>query len=188
MKPKVDRRILKTRALLLNSLLKLLDTKPFRDITIKDLTNLADVAKPTFYRNYSSVQDILLNELDYRAEGYMDEISEVIDSCKYFNEITFILFSRFNDNGELFLAMYKAEMDNYIIDRYIQYTTQMMEIVNKNHDQAPDLARIFYFAGGTHCLFKHWLLAGRPRDIMEMSDILANDLYHLVKDKTITIK
>src|SRR5690606_18338034 len=111
---KPDRRIQKTRAALFDALTGLLKEKSFSEVNIKDLTDRANIARQTFYRNYNTIHDILLQELDFRSERFMEEINDIINKCEFLNDITEILFNRWNDNSDLFAAMYKAQMDNFI--------------------------------------------------------------------------
>ena len=56
---KQDKRTKRTKASLLKTLLKLLENKDYSEITITELTEKADVARQTFYRNYNSKDDNL---------------------------------------------------------------------------------------------------------------------------------
>jgi AcrR family transcriptional regulator len=42
-----------------NALLQLLETENFQEITIQEITDRARVSRRTFYRNYSSKEEIL---------------------------------------------------------------------------------------------------------------------------------
>ena len=57
--PKTDRRVRRTRALLQQSLIRLMAEKEIKDITVKELTDLADITRGTFYLHYSDIYDIL---------------------------------------------------------------------------------------------------------------------------------
>ena len=59
--PKTDRRVRRTRALLQQSLIRLMAEKEIKDITVKELTDLADITRGTFYLHYSDIYDILRN-------------------------------------------------------------------------------------------------------------------------------
>lgn len=56
---KTDRRVRRTRALLQQSLIQLMAEKEIKDITVKELTELADITRGTFYLHYSDIYDIL---------------------------------------------------------------------------------------------------------------------------------
>ena len=55
-----DPRIRRTQSLLQSSLSQLLDEKQFRDISITDICNQADIARVTFYQHYESKEDLLV--------------------------------------------------------------------------------------------------------------------------------
>lgn len=182
-----DRRIRKTRAALLKALLEMLDERSFHEISIKDLTDKADIARPTFYRNFNSTQEILLKELDSRAESFFDEVQEEIKGCTSFKNIMAILFSRWNDNADLFLAMYKAGMDHSIIDSFATYSVKYIRLLNRGDSSKIYMPKLHYFAGGAHNLFKSWLLEGKKQPVENMAAIMATDLFALVKNKNITL-
>lgn len=62
-KPRVDRRTIKTKRAMHNALVALASVKPINKITVKELTEKADVNRKTFYSHYSSIEDVL-NEIE----------------------------------------------------------------------------------------------------------------------------
>jgi len=54
-----DRRVRRTRALLRQSLSELLREKELKDITVKELTDRADVNRGTFYCHYTDLYDMV---------------------------------------------------------------------------------------------------------------------------------
>ncbi|NBL00067.1 MAG: TetR/AcrR family transcriptional regulator [Erysipelotrichia bacterium] len=57
---KQDRRIKKSKAALKQSLLTLLEKQPLTNISVTTLCEQADLNRSTFYANYQSMQDILI--------------------------------------------------------------------------------------------------------------------------------
>ena len=55
----IDRRIRKTRKQLKDCLISLLKTKRIQDITVRELTEMADLNRGTFYLHYKDVFDLL---------------------------------------------------------------------------------------------------------------------------------
>ena len=53
----MDRRVKRTRNLLGNALLELVQEKKFEQITIQDITDRADLNRATFYLHYGSKED-----------------------------------------------------------------------------------------------------------------------------------
>ncbi|SHJ36627.1 TetR/AcrR family transcriptional regulator [Parasporobacterium paucivorans] len=56
---KIDRRVRRTKRLLLNALIQLMSGKKINKITVKELTDLADVNRATFYLYYRDIYDMV---------------------------------------------------------------------------------------------------------------------------------
>lgn len=52
---KMDRRVRKTRALLLQGLVKMMENHDIQDISVKELTELVDINRGTFYLHYDDI-------------------------------------------------------------------------------------------------------------------------------------
>lgn len=94
-----DRRVRRTKKLLKESLATLLMKKKLNEITVKEIVNLADVNRGTFYLHYRDVYDMLLkieNEM-------MDEMEDI--SKRFLN-------ASFMDSP----GPYIAEMFQYVAD------------------------------------------------------------------------
>ena len=71
-----DRRIKKSKKALKNALITLMEKKDFKDITIINIVELADVNRGTFYRHYQWKEDLL--------EDLTNEVIEdLIDAYRY---------------------------------------------------------------------------------------------------------
>ncbi|WP_325200253.1 TetR/AcrR family transcriptional regulator [Oscillibacter sp.] len=75
-----DRRARRSRKLLKESLLELMKRKTFADISVRDVTDAADMNRATFYLHYSgtaellqSVEEDLLAELQALVDAHMQE-------------------------------------------------------------------------------------------------------------------
>ena len=62
--PKVDRRILRTRKLLWEALIALIEEKDYSEITIQDIADRANVNRVTFYLHYRDKQDLLVKSVE----------------------------------------------------------------------------------------------------------------------------
>ena len=62
------------------ALLKLLEEKSFSAISVSDITTEANVSRMSFYRNYNSIEDILIEHLDAVVEQY--KIEDIDDRIK----------------------------------------------------------------------------------------------------------
>lgn len=91
----VDRRVKRTRKLLKESLFTLLEKKPIDKITVKELTETADVNRSTFYYYYKDVDDMIINIQNEVFKSFEEEVFsssanlETVDglieySCRFF--------------------------------------------------------------------------------------------------------
>ena len=70
-----DRRIRRTRALLRQGLIQLMDTKDIKDISVKELSDLADINRGTFYLHYNDIYDML----GKMEDELFTEFNEILD-------------------------------------------------------------------------------------------------------------
>lgn len=56
---KIDPRVIRTRKLIMDSFIKLSESKEFKDITVKDITAEAMINRATFYHHFEDIYDLL---------------------------------------------------------------------------------------------------------------------------------
>lgn len=59
-----DRRVRRTKKALKESLISLIQEKEFREISVKDIVQLADLNRGTFYKHYQYKEDLLEEVID----------------------------------------------------------------------------------------------------------------------------
>ena len=69
---KMDRRVRKTRALLLQGLVKMMENHDIQDISVKELTELVDINRGTFYLHYDDIYDMLHDGLLLEFFRFLD--------------------------------------------------------------------------------------------------------------------
>lgn len=92
-----------------DALIKLLQEKPMESISISEITDLAGVGRSTYYRNFTSKEDILLFKLcllgkrRLRKEAKNTDMRSTLDkACHYLYEIRDLL-NIFYQNGLIHL-------------------------------------------------------------------------------------
>ena len=83
---KTDRRVRRTKAMLIQAFVTLLETKPIKDITVKELCDTADLNRGTFYLHYKDIYDMIeqletdiLNEFQTLIQHY--DMNDPDPSC-----------------------------------------------------------------------------------------------------------
>lgn len=101
------------RKQLLKTLLQMLKTKQIEEISVSDLVRKAGVGRASFYRNYVSVQDVLLQESD-RLMAAWEEQSEA-DSSASSNSLLISLLDFYKEHKRFYLALYKAGLSDIVM-------------------------------------------------------------------------
>ncbi len=177
-KPVTDRRIRKTRAALKHSLTVLMKEKSVKDISVKELTGLADVNRGTFYLHYKDVFDLLeqseddlLQELHETVNAFSPTLlnekpdrlfKEIYELCLENADLVRILIG---ENGDIkFLNKLKKLMH----DRLDEWSN----ILRAQHPQARDFDAYFAFlVGGCISLLQYWFQNGMQETPAQLADI-----------------
>lgn len=75
---KQDRRVKRTKTMMRDALMALMDEKPFSEITAKDVTARADLNRATFYLHYTNVFG-LLDEMENEA---VEKFAQILDKVE----------------------------------------------------------------------------------------------------------
>ena len=97
-----------TKNLLANSFKKLILDIPFKNITIKMITDKSKVIRPTFYHHFKDKYEVLEYIVD---EDIMKNIYEMVDSDMEYESLK-IIFIRLEKNREFIKKAFKVEGQN----------------------------------------------------------------------------
>jgi AcrR family transcriptional regulator len=84
-----DRRVNRTRQVLEQALMELLREKAYNDITVQDITDRANVARPTFYLHFTDKQELLFSSLReiyddllnrHRATSHQERVEKILST------------------------------------------------------------------------------------------------------------
>ena len=178
-----DRRIVKTQTALKKALAALLIQKKIQDISIKELTDLADVNRGTFYLHYKDVFDLLeqteddlLNDLratldSFTTEKIRNDSESVFEAIYQIGEknsdMTRILLS---ENGDIkFMGKLKTLVRTYCLKDWSKILKQQNM---KNFD-----AYYSFVVGGCVALFQYWFDDGMKETTRELAEITVSFLH-----------
>lgn len=160
------------RECIVDALLRLTKTKSLSSISISELTKLAGVSRMTFYRNYSSKEDVFSSCLDDILSLYQQEEPNFPDSKHYYDLVRlkhcFQYFSQYQDFLE---GVFRCGLGTIFLKKLTDY------IVNKwgLPDQS-NYYELFAFAGALYNLYIGWAYGGHQKTVDEMAQIL-NRIY-----------
>ena len=112
---KIDRRIARTRRLLGEALLELVQEQNFDAITIRDITEQADIGYATFFRHYDSKEELLAEQL----EGIIRQIEDLAGerTGDYFQREGALLYEHARENELLYRGLLGGHVNAQVIRR-----------------------------------------------------------------------
>jgi AcrR family transcriptional regulator len=107
----IDPRVKRTRRLLRDALVSLILKKDFASITIKEITERAEVAYITFYRHYESLDQLLMEVLD---EGLAELLTHIETLAKQSDTSALetegrLIFEYIEQKADLFRILLKSQ-------------------------------------------------------------------------------
>ena len=115
---KTDRRVRRTKALLLQGLMQLMETKDIKDISVKELADLADINRGTFYLHYNDVYDMLAQIEDELFVEFHGIIDRTLDPASHAPRTTlFEVFSFLERHKEVARVMMGPHGDLSFVNR-----------------------------------------------------------------------
>lgn len=108
---KIDPRVRRTRRLLRDALVALILKKDFASITIKEITERAEVAYITFFRHYESLDQLLMEVLD---EGLTELMTHIETLAKQSDTSALetegrLIFEYIEQKADLFRILLKSQ-------------------------------------------------------------------------------
>ena len=91
-----ERRVRRTRAMILAGFIQLMQQKPVKDISVRELADLVDINRSTFYLHYTDIYDLL----EQTENDLMEQFLTIIDK----NHANLTL-QEFSDKLEQFFAI-----------------------------------------------------------------------------------
>lgn len=169
-----DRRVRRTRRLLGEALLELIQEQSFDAITIRDITERADVGYATFFRHYDGKEALLSEQLEQivrRLETLSGERSD-----DYFEREGRLFFEHVQGNAHLYRGLLGDHVQSRIVRRLRDTLVGIVLPHMEGHAEGADL-RIPLAVAANHVaasaleLAAWWLENEMPYDPQEMGRI-----------------
>lgn len=156
---KLDKRSKRTRAWLLEALLELIKKKDYSEISITELTEKADVARQTFYRNYSSMDDILLSRVDELLDEYLKLVlkyQETKNDSYWDFEVNQLVYL-WQRNESLFKALQKAGLSLQVLDKLSEFF-MLFHAKAQNLEELDEYQQclVYNLVGGIYMVLNKW--------------------------------
>lgn len=157
-----------------DALFKLMKTKSYEKITIKDITSTAQLSRRTFYRNYKEKNDILLGHFYIICKEYEKNLrlAKRLD----FSDITYIFFSTMKNHLEFLELINKHQLIELLIKEMDKFLFPIHQELKGVSDKELSNIALTFSIGGFGRVLILWLNEGAKKSPYEMSSIMERAL------------
>lgn len=171
---KEDRRSQRTRRLLHQAVLALMQEKRYDSITVQDIIDRADVGRSTFYAHYQDKEDLVNSHL----QEILDDLSQpLVDATPNSRRLlpTLALFQHVRENQSLFEAMGGGRGLDLLLEKaQIYWRKQLVTDLQARLGNEQKSAALLFLVGsyftGTLVIFLKWWFEYRPPYSPEQMD------------------
>ena len=156
---KPDRRVIKTKRAIRNAFAALIAEKDLNDITIKDISDVADINRKTVYNYYGGIHEIL-DEIENELVSSFEKVIQEIDFPRNLenpNKIFETLTDVINEDMEFYSQL-------MLKIRVKQTLAQRLPADKKKIELIAD-----FITSGMLSAYQSWFNSGREQPIAEFS-------------------
>ncbi len=170
-----DLRIRRTRKWLQEALLSLMAEKPFIKITIAEITEKAEVSRPTFYLHYKNKEEVLVDYLDSMYQTFMEDMQPYVDSILQ-GKMAVKLFEQIAAQANFLRPLLNSEVSYIVMEKLHQYCYDVIkqslqqDLFPMVDDNTWDIL-MASLAGGVYAISIQWLKMDMPLSPKEMGDL-----------------
>ena len=159
-----EQRNAQVRKQILDALISMMKTQDYHSIGVSAIVETAHVGRASFYRNYTSKEDVLRQE----AETVINEWSSDPQNSGSSSPVDFLesLFTHFRENKELCMALYVAGMSDILLDIIVKKIGIDPSMTNEEAYAKSSLAYMIF--GWVN----EWIKRGMEETGTELKDML----------------
>ncbi|WP_100372887.1 TetR/AcrR family transcriptional regulator [Bacillus sp. FJAT-45037] len=176
MTSKLDRRKKYTRMVLKDSLMMLLKQKQISSITVKEICELADINRSTFYSHYSDQFDLL-----YRIEEeILEDMNQTLSHYNFNKEeealqMTEKILEYVAENRDVCQTLLSEHGDtnfqNKVMMITYEFTMKSWLEINKSDQKVSEYISLYVISGSLHVI-KNWLNNGMDKSPKQLAEII----------------
>jgi AcrR family transcriptional regulator len=167
---KIDRRIQRTHKLLAEALVVLAQQRGYDSVTIRDITEYADISYSTFFRHYPDKDALLLDMI----QNTIAELRAVIGEKELADISGNVLFKHIADNQALYRTLLGGLNSSAIVQQIQAIIASEISNVKTDADPViPQEIKANHVATSVLALVKWWLDHDMPYTPERMGEIYA---------------
>ena len=177
--PEQDRRIVRTKRAIRNAFAELLTIKEMDDITIRDISEVADINRKTFYSHSRGIHDVVA-EIENEIVSSFDDVLAFLDLKQalqnpypVFARLTEIINSDMDFYTHLMRVNRNASLISKLSDTLKARLMTMAAEQSELDASTLDLA-VEYVVSGMISAYQRWFNSERTQSIEEVSGLLSS--------------
>lgn len=151
-----------SKNLLSKGLLSLLEEKPFRDITVKELCVRSDIARRTFYRHFHTVEDVMDYALSHIIARFREQM--LLTQKETYPSILASYFAFWKNYASLLELLNKNNITYLLFGRYLECLSSLPWLFPSEDSLTEDrdsfVCRLAYHSGGLWSVLTYWSMNG----------------------------
>lgn len=157
------------------ALISLMDVKPFSEITVTELVLKAGVARATYYRNFSSKEQVLTDYIDEILQSFYNEYpANSMQQRTQYEHISHILDYVIKYKKQLSI-LNKSGLSSLYLNGMNKY---FFATLNKTALTADDKFKVYAFAGAEFNIIFNWIVTGDDENTKEISSYLKRSMFN----------
>ena len=165
MREKIDLRVVKTKKILFDTLLKLMKKKNFEKIKIADICEEALINRSTFYAHYEDKYELLMALFEEQKISLLEKLEDnekTIFSKEYLMELLNILINHIDENRDIYSAILSNNRNGILIDFLIDVIERDVSEKLKDNDDVKNSMLpldiiVKFYSGGLINIVMAWL-------------------------------
>lgn len=156
----MDKRIVKTKNNISNALLKLIEMKSAREITVKEIAELAEIERKTFYLHYNCIEDVYKDIENNINEQLIAEANKYIKSNYKITDIFNNLNKVIMNNIVFFKSVSKNDSYSFLLHSFENILSNIIyKIARENYNIKSNNLKFYtdFYAAGIVKLYTSWL-------------------------------
>lgn len=163
------------RSEIADALLLLLEEKPLEEVSVSEITETAEVARVSYYRNFSSKEDVLLFKLNHLLDAWEKEADFDIKSEDELQRLITSWLEFFLTIRDFLLVLYRRELMHLLLGCFYS------RMGPKAGDTADETYGKAFLTYGIFGMFNEWIGGGMRESAEQLSAIFLKDILGALK-------